>query len=331
MDSYLDIAAHVLRQERRPLGPRTILAFAYRMGLVGPHLHGKTQHKTLQARISEDIIARREQSLFFRPEPGLFFLREFLSDATIPERHRTPMVTRRRVRDLIRGPALAIRREHLRELGPENHRIENSAVMSLLHSGQMHYGDPKYDDQELVFIWSFVSVTRANQVLSYRQGRYRETRDAFAQKRTIGFSTLVHEKEGTLFNLDDLGIVDSGVHATMLDLDVPDVPVSTSAPFRAHLKHFQWQSNSQAGDLLAVIDFECPDWFEPLKRRLAINDLQWLDLSIRFNDLDDFDPWSRSVMLQYMGLREGLRHNRYDTAADRVGGGVLPEIANRVR
>lgn len=307
MDSYLDIAAAVLRRARRPLGPRAILSLAYQTGLVPTHLHGKTQHKTLQARISEDIIARREHSQFYRTAPGLFFLRDFLADKSLPESYRVPMVTRRRVRDLIRGPALAVDRDRLLKLGGENCRFERAAILSLFHAGHVHYGDPKVDNHHLVFVWSFVSVTRSNLVLSYRQGRYRESRDAFALRRTIGFSTLVHEDESTLFNLSDFGLVDSGVHAAMLDLDIPEVPVSgETEEFRAHLKYFLWQSNSRTGDLVAVIDFECPDWFEPTKRRLAINDLCWLDLSTRINDLDDFDPWSRSVMIEHARLRGGI-------------------------
>lgn len=307
MDSYLDIAAAVLRRARRPLGPRAILSLAYQTGLVPTHLHGKTQHKTLQARISEDIITRREQSQFFRTAPGYFFLRDFLADKSLPESYRVPMATRRRMRDLIRGPALAVERDQLLKLADENCRIERAAILSLCHAGHVHYGDPKVDSGHLVFLWSFVTVTRSNLVLSYRQGRYRENRDAFALKRTIGFSTLVHEHESTLFNLTDFGIIDSGVHATMLDLDIPEVPVSGEAvEFRAHLKYFLWKSNDRAGDLVAVIDFECPDWFEPMKRRLAINDLCWLDWTARINDLDDFDPWSRSVMIERSRLRGGI-------------------------
>ena len=52
-------------------------------------------------------------------------------------------------------------------------------------------------------------------------------------------------------------------------------------------------------DVLAVIDYKCPAWFEPMRRRLAINDLVWLDLTKPVNNIDDFDPWSRSVLLTY--------------------------------
>jgi hypothetical protein len=273
---------------------------------VPPQLHGKTQHKTLQARISEDIIERREHSLFFRPAPGVFFLRDFLADPSLPETYRVPLATRRRVRDLIRGPALAVDRRQLRSLDNNNGRIETGQVLSLLSAGDLRYSDPKHDDGSSVFLWSFVCVVRTDAVLSYRQGRYRESRDAFALRRTIGFSTLVHQDESTLFNLSDYGIVDSGVHATMLDLDIPRTSHHGENAFRACLKYFLWPASSDSNDLVAVIEFDCPPWFEPLKRRLAINDLGWLDWASRLNDLDDFDPWSRSVMLEHARLRKGV-------------------------
>ncbi len=307
VDSYLQIAVTVLQQARRPLGPRAILTLAYQNDLVPPQLHGKTQHKTLQARISEDIIQRREHSPFFRPAPGQFFLRDFLTDTSIPEAYRVPMATRRRVRDLIRGPVLSLDPKSLKGLSDEHGRIERADVLSLLQAGHVRYGDPKTDAGDSVFLWSFVCVVRANSVLSYRQGRYRETRDAFALRRTIGFSTLVHQHESTLFNVGDLGIVDSGVHATMLDLDIPQVgPTHVESQFSARLRYFLWPSYKQSRDLVAVIDFDCPAWFEPMKRRLAINDLHWLDWAARINDLDDFDPWSRSVMLEHSRLRKGV-------------------------
>jgi len=81
---------------------------AYRHDLVPSHLFGKTQHKTFGARLSEEILARREHSLFFRSEPGRFFLREFLSDPSIPEAYKSPITARRRERELRKGASLRL-------------------------------------------------------------------------------------------------------------------------------------------------------------------------------------------------------------------------------
>jgi hypothetical protein len=308
LDTYLDIAAKILRAERRPLSPEAILREAYRTGIVPPHLHGRTQHKTLQARISEDIIHSGDHSLFIRTAPGRFFLREFLSDTSIPDEFRRPFPTRRRFRELVRGPALALEYNDLKNIADDNAEIASQKIFDLLSADRYLYEDPKAGKKKLVFLRSFVCVRRANSILTYRLGRYRDNRDSFMLRRSVGFWTFVHRDEHTLFNLDDFGIVDSGVQATKIDLDIPEL--SKPERLKASLRHFILTQGNEATDLLAVIDFECPGWFEPTKRRLALNDLTWLDATIPVNDIDDFDPWSKVVLYAhnrtYSGVSGGL-------------------------
>ena len=298
MDSYLEIAEIVLRRARRPLRPMTILDSAYFQGIVPAHLHGKTQQKTLQARLSEDILIRREKSLFFRTAPGVFFLREFLNDTSLPEEYRTPIPTRRRVRELRRGPALALNKSDLKSIVCQDGWVESSKILDLLHSERFIYDDPNKPSKDSVFIWAFATIRKRMEILSYRVGRYREDRDPFLYKRTIGFSTLVNQNDMNLFNSSDFGIIDSGVHAALIDLDVYSSSENHEEHWKdAHLMYFSWTtSEDDSSDLLAVIKMQCPNWFEPTKRRLAMNDLRWLDMSTPLNDIDDFDPWSRSIV-----------------------------------
>ncbi len=295
MDTYLDIAVTVLRAARRPLSPRALLAAAYRNNLVPAQLYGKTQHKTLQARLSEDIIARRDHSLFFRTEPGRFFLREFLTDTTIPEEFRLPFPTRRRIRELERGPALAVDCEALKSLAEVNTPISPDKVFDLLKADRFRYEDPKSKHETSVFVRSFVCVHRKEEILTYRLGRYRDNRDTFLLKRSLGFSTLVDIDTHTLFNQGDFGIVEAGVRATKIDLDIPDAVADGG--IEGAVKFFIWSRQaSEISDLLAVIHIECPAWFEPVKRRLALNDVKWLDFRAPVNSIDDFDPWSKTVL-----------------------------------
>lgn len=298
LDAYLEIAAKILKAEMRPLSPKAILAEAYRRSLVPTHLHGQTQHKTLQARLSEDIIERREQSLFFRTAPGRFFLRTFITDTSIPNEFRQPFPTRRRIRELVRGPALAVEYDALAKIAQQNIALQPRKIIDLLNSERSAYEDPRRGNQRLVFLRSFVCVCRENEVLSYRVGRYRDDRDSFMFRRSIGFSTFVHREEHTLFSLDDLGIVDSGIKAAQIDLDIPYTPDHDLID--ASLGYFVWcTAGGRNSDLLAIIRFECPSWFEPIKRRLALNDPAWLSTKAPINDLDDFDPWSKTVLLTY--------------------------------
>jgi hypothetical protein len=221
-----------------------------------------------------------------------------LDDPAIPEEYRQPFISRRRARELLRAPVLALSAKTLAEVASPNRMISTNAAFSLLSTKCFTYENANEKDQDLVLIWSFVTVWREREVLSYRLGRYRDDRDMFMSKQSIGLSTLVPSNAQTLFSLDDLGIVDAGVTATRADLDIPEVS-SSKGGFDEHaqIEGFLWTS-SQPGtsELLAIVKFRCPDWFEPIKRRLALNDLRWLDLSTPPNNIDDFDPWSRSVI-----------------------------------
>lgn len=312
LDSYLEIAAAILRTERRPLSPRAILAAAYRADIVPHHLHGKSQHKTLQARISEDIVARKEQSLFFRPMPGQFFLREFLTDTTLPEEFRRPFPARRRIRELLKGPALCVDRQVLQGVAKKYLPVQPRIIFNLVSEDRYAYRDPAASDHDCVFIRTFVCFCRSSEVLTYRQGRYRESRDTFMQKRSIGFSTFVEIQENTLFSRGDLGITDAGIRAVNIDLDIPEAPLPGIIN-AATLSYFAWVGDgSGADDLLAVVRMDCPPWFEPTKRRLALNDLAWLDTTKPINNIDDFDPWSKFILCTYYQAMAGTREKEAD-------------------
>lgn len=153
---------------------------------------------------------------------------------------------------------------------------------------------------------------RDTDILTYRLGRYRDDRDAFMSKRSVGFSTLVHLEDHTLFNLGDFGVLDSGLKATKIDLDIPNVeehPV-------ASLQYFVWSvCASGTNDLLAVTRLDCPSWFEPVRRRLALRDLAWMDAAKPVNDIDDFDPWSKSVLMAYYMISAGVNARTHSNSA----------------
>jgi hypothetical protein len=286
------------------LSARAILDEAYRAGIVPYNLYGKTQHKTLQARISENIARKKSESPFFRTGPGRFFLTEFLDDASIAKELRTPFAARRRFREIWRGPALAIHTAKLRETAQIEVPLSPRRFFGLMRATGPCYCDPHNGMDNVALIRSFVCVTRKNEILSYRLGRYREDRDGFISRRSIGFSTLVSERSCTLFNKADLGIVDSGVRAAITDLDIPFGPADNDAGFLdSSISYFVWCLHGTTGhDLLAIVNYSCPGWFEPLKRRLALNDVCWMDLRNRVNNLEDFDPWSKLVLnLHYKG------------------------------
>lgn len=306
MSSYLQIAEEVLRVVRRPLSARAILKQAYSLEIAPHHLHGKTQHKTLQARLSEDILQRREHSLFFRTKPGQFFLREFLTDTSIPLEYRQPIVARRRTRDLFLGPALSISNHYATTLLKSGEFAEGDLIETIARSGCYKYIDPKKREDNDVLLWAASALTRSGKMLSYRTGRYRDDRDHFAHKRSIAFSTLVSETNHTLFDSYSLGVPDSALFAAALDLDIP-LPEAFSAQsnFKHLIRFFAWQpEKEERSSLLAFVEVRAPEWFEPTASRLSLNDLCWMDMNSPPNNWEDFDPPSQIILSYYFQRAE---------------------------
>jgi hypothetical protein len=269
---------------------------AYKAGIVPSHLFGKAQHKTLQARLSEDILRLKLDSQFYRTDPGVFFLSEFRSDPNIADSFKDPFHARRRTRDLAKPYALAIRREFVEEneSWPSGWR---EFLREAGRSGAVQYVDPRHNTNDCYLIFAFSIVRRSTQLLSYRVGRYRDERDAFVNRRSIGFADVVSYEDVSLFN-SDFGVGDRGLSVLLEDLDLSRSVFGSSEDIHAPDVVFSMVAVDESSQpaLLFVMEWPCPEWFEPTARRLSLNDVHWIDATRMPNDLGDFEPWSAAAL-----------------------------------
>ena len=316
--NYLDIAEAVLRTARRPLSSRAIMHAAHRGGIVPTHLYGKAQHKTLHARLSEDILQHKLESRFFRTEPGLFFLSEMRSDPTIPEAYKDPFHARRRTRDLFKPAALALDRDFL-----NSRPVEACTWQDLLKSadrvGALKHLDPRIANDRVVFVWAFSVVRRKDEILSYRIGKYRDDRDAFANRKSIGFAEMVGFQDATLFS-EDMGVIDTGLNAVLSDLDLSRSAFSGEIVKPSISFAVIAVQASRDPIALCVLEWRCPDWFEPTARRLSLNDLRWIDATHKPNDIAEFEPWSALALegLVEQSSQKALNGEEINCAASRI-------------
>lgn len=297
MDSYLQVAQAVLRSTRRPMSARAILDVAYKAGVVPTHLYGKTQRKTLQARLSEDILHHRDTSEFYRTEPGQFFLVEFLEDPEIPNEWKIKFPARRRTRDLKRDNTLAVKKSFLQSR--RNHCADFDEFFSSADlEGALAYLHPdEMSQQGYCSTWTFSLVVRGDCVLSYRVGRYRDDRDAFAHKRSIGFPGALTVDDTSLFSRDSLGAEECAISVLVQDLDLSLTTFYDEGASTPEIDSVVIVEAPDSNfDLVVVLTWDCPAWFEPTTRRLSLNEPHWLCTSILLNDLDDFEPWSSRVL-----------------------------------
>lgn len=171
MSAYLDTAETILMHLKHPMTAKAILKVAYENELMSSSLYGKTQHKTLNARLSEDILKYKKKSRFFRTEPGTFFLRQFLDDKSVPAQYKKPIVVKRRVRELIQEPVLAIDSSTISGVPDITVMLENSKYLNL------------DKEREEMFVWVFSLVRKEDSILTYRHGKYREASSSFFEQK----------------------------------------------------------------------------------------------------------------------------------------------------
>jgi HB1, ASXL, restriction endonuclease HTH domain len=79
--TYLRVAEIVLGDALQPLKAREIVDRGIERGLFGDHVLSRTPEKSMQARLSTDILNRAGQSKFIRTERGRFTLRSKVLNA----------------------------------------------------------------------------------------------------------------------------------------------------------------------------------------------------------------------------------------------------------
>jgi hypothetical protein len=235
--------------------------------------------------------------LFFRTAPGRYFLTDFLGDDRLPAEYRRPVKVRRRIRDLHRKLSLSFSAQDLSFGEGEVLKIDKKIITNLLDLGKYNYEYPKKANSDRIFLWSFASLFRKNEILTYRIGKYNAYVDSFFKKRSIGFSSLVSIDNEDMFSGKFKGIYKSGKQALCMDLSLnPNflLPIHLDDE-ENFVNFFYFLNKNQPPTLLASLKFFVPQWYEPETKSLAINDIGWLNLNNRINNLEDFDPWSRSV------------------------------------
>ncbi|KTR06899.1 hypothetical protein NS365_05550 [Aureimonas ureilytica] len=275
--------------------PSGILDSAYAAGIVPKRLYGRTQVKTLQARLSEDVLYS-SYSAFFRTEPGVFFLNELVADPTIPAKFKEKFEARRRIRDLHVAPFLGIDRDFIAHCDSALLHDWHGLLQEAEDCKAIHYLESRKEAGDRLVVWTFSVVRRGTEVLSYRTGRYRTDQDTFMNKRTIGFPGVVSFYDCTLFSNGDFGTRENSLNALMSDLDISAVAmhggeIPDPVPRGSVVVH----EDDRRDVLLVLMDWTCPAWFEPTTRRLSLNDPRWLDLRTH-NDIDDFEPWTKATL-----------------------------------
>jgi len=258
MNSYLSIAAKVLHETRQPLSARQILRAAYQLQIVPSDLYGKTQHKTLHARIAEDILRNKGRSEFVRTEPGRFFLRKFLFDRNIPYRYKKEYLAPLRSDQLKDFYVLCIDKnalEHAQEL--HGSYIELKRITPF----PAKYGHLStiQGDANIYYVRVIVMLSRGRQLLLHRTPS--TFGDSLAGTASVGLMGFVKREDYTLFAQDRFGIQEAASRTLSEQLYMPYSAIQTLEPvYDLDAISCIVDVNNKALDnaIAAVLAYRCP-------------------------------------------------------------------------
>jgi len=309
--TYLWVAEEILRKLERPLRAKDLVSYAQQDGLFSEEMYSSTPQKSMQARLSMDILNKGDNSLFVRMGPGLFYLRENLDgEGKRPSKKSDlelldagPIVPFHAPR---RSPATP--REHVLAI-PENHVAsildfqgfseDDGSMLRRLLDGAVQYL-PRIDaekTEKYKQVVTYVIVSHGTKVLSYRRGVFNRAADFLRGSRCIGFGGHVTLYDKSLFSASDYGISETAVRELAEEITLLE---RKALPDHSDLEIVGLINDDSTDEgrrhMGIVMRYEVNDWKHWRDARggeASINQLQWIDITKEPINLIQFEYWSQ--------------------------------------
>jgi len=300
-NAYLHLAQQAIRAAKKPLSPADMIELAKSDGFMPDHLYGKTQHKTLAARLSVYIRQRSKKSEFYRTAPATFFLRELQSEASTPEKYKKEFVGNLRSKTIRKEDVLVIPRDTLKDSIHGEYIPYNEHGFRELYTHHCHFMDRKKaeeDDTVKQFV-TFTLVHHKSNLLIYRRGNFTSTSERLKGQLSVGFGGHVNDKDFSLFATGGDALLQNAARELREELMI-DEYYDNQDETKKHAKLLGYVNVDDSPDaehhVAVLVAFNHKSDELPSKGEMAVTQLEWLDLTHRRNDLSDFDLWSRMIL-----------------------------------
>lgn len=300
-NAYLHLAYKALHAARKPLTPTEMINLARKNGFMPDHLHGKTQHKTLAARLSVYIRKKSTKAAFYRTAPATYFLAELKDDPSIPSEYKEIFVGNLRSKTIRKEEVLVIPRDILHQsINGEYVPYEESEFQELYKRHCLFMDRAKAEEDNTVkqFV-TFTLVFHKKSLLIYRRGKFTTTSDRLKGQLSVGFGGHVNDKDFSLFATGGDALLQNAARELREELFLDEYyDNQEETKSRAELLGYVNVDDSPDAEhhvaVLIAFNHKSPEL--PTKGEMSINKLEWLDLTHRKNDLSDFDLWSRMIL-----------------------------------
>jgi predicted NUDIX family phosphoesterase len=300
-NAYLKLAYQAILHRREPLTPTEMLQTASQEGFLPGHLYGATMHKTLSARLAENIRRESQQSVFYRTAPARFFLHSLATSADVPEAHKKVFRGNLRTKTIRKENVLVAPRGVLsRDLFGEYVPF-NDLQFEDLYRNHCSFLDRRIaeNDSSVKQFVTFTLVFYESNILIYRRGQFTTTSDLLKGQLSVGFGGHVNDKDFDLFNSGSGAFRSNAARELKEELFLDDIYKEQyeAAQRTKILGYINVDGSPDAEHHIAVlVAFQHRDNSIPKKGELSINQLSWLDLNNIINDTSSFDLWSEIIL-----------------------------------
>lgn len=290
-----------------------IVAQAQDSGLFSNEMYSSTPQKSMQARLSMEIVRNGENSTFVRTGKGVFFLRDLLENnaaatmdagtlalkptETITKYDAKPRRPRQTTENVLVIPSdacwMILDYQGLR-VGTEAH------LDRLINSDIKHISRTAAEETEAFKqVITYVLVTHNTRVLCFRRGRFNRAAQFLRGSLCIGFGGHVTDKDYSLFSSDDCGIRENAARELSEEIKVEGLAPAVRKEKLEFLGLINDNSTSLGRKHLAVVfRYEVPEsdwanWKDASKHEISINELKWINTENETLNLVEFEYWSQ--------------------------------------
>ncbi|WP_246740000.1 HTH domain-containing protein [Bradyrhizobium aeschynomenes] len=328
--TYLRVAEIVLSEALSPLKAREIVERGIEQGLFGDHVMSRTPEKSMQARLSIDILSQGKNSRFARTSKGRFTLRSKLSDSRDSEggseEDRVEYLAKRRdTPKVLRTPkeeVLCVDEQGFRDvLTFQGIDTDPAEILGrLLKDKHLHYvgrSEAETRDDAKQFI-TYVLVQCGQRLLFFSRSYLSRAAEFLRGSKCIGFGGHVSAADMDILSRGDRGLSACARRELAEELRLPERP-KRGAPSevgldRATLQLFQGASlerlavlnddSSGVGRRHVAVVYRAwlSDWEQA--RRLqkgdsSIKGVNWIDLSKDTVDIAEYEYWSQLCLRKF--------------------------------
>ncbi len=330
--TYLRVAETVLGKSLVPLSAREIVERSIEQGLFGDHVMSRTPQKSMQARLSMEILNRGGDSRFVRTARGRFALRSSVESLiNSPDVSSRPVpteyVAERRVLRTPKEEVLCIPEVAFRDvltfqgIDTDATPILNRflKIDSTIYVGRAE-AETRNDAKQFI---TYVLVQCGQRLLFFKRSYLSRAAEFLRGSKCIGFGGHVSAADLDILSRSDYGLSSCARRELAEELQLPDSTRSKRAhrtaveidhPNKATINLFQNvplerlgilnDDSSEVGRRHVAIIYRAwlPDWNVVKKIQKgdsSIKGVGWIDLSKDTVDIADFEYWSQLCLRRF--------------------------------